>query len=256
MNFPVALNTFFGSALIIILIFAECLLKYTGNRKNKKLFCAILIIVFSSLSVDFIFFLFISSENINIMQISFRIIWPIIAALLLYFYLFVMLKENRIDILTGLGNRYSFFEFFNRLSRNKTGESWSVAMIDINNFKSINDIYGHLEGDNALRNLSNIIRICAKKSDFTARYGGDEFILVVRNENEINKLIAGIEYELGKLNNKSNKPYNIEISYVFDTFVADGSKPIDVFLNHIDMLMHKSNEEKRRAGDIKAEEKA
>jgi len=253
MNFPNVLNTFFGSALIIILLFAECILNFSGNRQIKRLFCSVLIIVFSCLVLDFIYSLFLLDYNINIELLSFRMIWPITAALLLFVYLFFMIKENRVDILTGLGNRYSFFEFFNRLSRNKTGDSWSIAILDINNFKSINDIYGHLEGDNALRNLAKAIKKCSKKTDFTARYGSDEFILVTRSENELNKLIAGIEEELAAFNDKNNKLYDLEISYGFDTYIADGNTPIDTFLNHISNLVYRNNEEERRTGDLNTE---
>jgi len=254
MNFPTVLNTFFGSGLIIVLIFAECFLNYTGIKRNKRLFCYVLIIIFLSLVIDSFIFSSMPKENANFFLVSIRIIWPVIAALLLGIYLFIMLKENRIDNLTGLGNRYSFFEFFNKLSRNKTGEAWSVAMIDVNNFKMINDIYGHLEGDNALRSLAHIIKVSLKRSDFSARYGGDEFILVTKNENEMNKLITKIEYDLKKHNDTSNKLYNIEISYGIDTYIADGSRQIDVFINHIVKLMHKNNEEKRRSGDSRTGE--
>jgi len=304
MNLSNVLNTFFGSALIIIVIFAECAAKYSSDRILKKIFCSFLVTTILFLAMDFVFSkfnmiatdLFIKNNNIriglnvlpvffalciviylrktyrnnsqlfiflfafylismilNILIVSAKLIWPVMTALLLYAYLFIILKENRTDNLTGLNNRYSFFDFFSRLSRNKTGESWEMAMIDINNFKSINDIYGHLEGDNALRNLAQIIKSCSKKSDFTARYGGDEFVLVTRGaENKINDLITSIEDKLSILNQKNNKLYNIEISYGFDLFVADGNRQIDDFLNHIDKLMRKHNEENRRSGDFRA----
>ena len=252
MDFPNVLNTFFGSALIIILLFAECILNFSGNRQIKKLFCSVLIVVFTCLILDLFYSIFLLDYNVNIELLSFRMIWPITAALLLFVYLFFMIKESRIDILTGLGNRYSFFEFFNRLARNKTGDSWSIAILDINNFKSINDIYGHLEGDNALRNLAKAIKKCSKKTDFTARYGGDEFILVSKAENGLDIFINKINQELFLYNEKNEKPYNIEISFGLDTFVADGSKTIDDFLSSIDKYMHKHNDESRRAGDSKA----
>jgi len=251
MSLSNALNIFFGSSLIIIIVFAECAIKYTGNRKTKKMFCALLIIALAVLTIDFALSFFVFNHITNIFYSLSKLIWPFISALFLYLYLFVILKENRTDNLTGLGNRYSFFEFFNKLSHNKTGDTWEIAMLDIKNFKSINSIYGHLEGDNALCNLAKIIKSCAKKTDFTARYGGDEFILITRAETGINKLITSIEDELVKLNEKSEKLYNIEISYGFDSYTADGDRQIDDFLNHIDRLMHSQVEESRRAGDLK-----
>ncbi|MCL2441553.1 MAG: GGDEF domain-containing protein [Treponema sp.] len=186
-----ALNIFFGSAVIIILIFADCALKFTGSRTHKIIFCISLTLTFFALTADFISFIYFDVP-VNAFLISSKIIWPFIAALYLFIYLFIVLKENSIDVLTGLGNRYSFFYFINKLARNKKSETWEIAMIDINNFKSINDIYGHLEGDNALINFSKVIKSCAGKSDFSARYGGDEFILFTKQENNINSLVQKI----------------------------------------------------------------
>ncbi|MCL2229749.1 MAG: GGDEF domain-containing protein [Treponema sp.] len=228
---------------------AECTINYAGNRKGKKAFSAILVITLFSLIVDFLLSYFITGKGDELTFSLTKFIWPFLSALFLYVYLFIMLKENKTDSLTGLDNRYSFFEYIGRISRNKSGDSWSIAMLDINNFKSINDIYGHLEGDNALLNLARAIKKCSKKSDFTARYGGDEFILVAKTETGINDFISNIENELTVYNDASEKLYNIEISYGFDTFQANGNRPINEFLVHIDKLMHKNNEEKRRAGD-------
>ena len=247
MNLPYALNTFFGPALIIILIFAECMIKYSSNRKIKTVFVAFLTVTFLSMTIDFI----LSAFNIfNV--ISVKLIWPIMAALLLYAYLFIVIKENKIDTLTGLDNRYSFYEFTGRLSRSRSGESWTIAILDIDNFKSINEIYGNLEGDSALRNLARIIKDCVRKTDFAARYGGDEFVIITKVKADIDNLVANIKEELGKHNKNSTTPYDIEISCEFDTYTADGSIPINKFLKNIDELMYKRNKESRRTGDLKA----
>jgi len=251
MNLSIALNTYFGSALIIIIVLAECAIKYKGNRKDKKIFCFILTAALLLLIADFLHSFPVLNHGDTPRFSPINFMWPFLSAFLLFIYLFIMLKENKTDNLTGLDNRYSFIEYFGKISRNKNGESWSIAMLDINNFKSINDIYGHLEGDNALLNLTKAIKTCSRKNDFTARYGGDEFILVAKTKTGINEFIKEIESELEKFNASSEKLYSIEISYVFDTFVADGSMPINEFLAHIDKLMHKHNEENRRAGDVK-----
>jgi len=250
MSLANTLNTFFGSALIILLIFAECVFNYSGNRKTKKIFCTVLIITLLALAISYIYSYFSLIQISPVLALINKLFWPVIAAFYLYIYLFIILKENRTDTLTGLDNRYSFFDFFNKISRNKNGESWSIAMIDINNFKSINDIYGHLEGDIALRNLAKAIKTCSRKADFSARYGGDEFILITRSEKDLVNTINKIEEQLIKINEKREKLYDLEISYEIETFITDGSRPTDEYLSHIDKLMLKHNKETRRASDI------
>jgi len=248
MNLSYALNTFTGPALIIIIIFAECTVKFSSNRKLRKLFCTILIAVFILLIADFAYSFFSFNKNAGNF-IEYRIIWPVIAALLLFIYLFVILKENKTDYLTGLDNRYSFFEFVHKFTRNKNGKSLIIAMIDIFNFKSINETYGNLEGDNALRNMAQIIKFCCKKSDFAARYGGDEFVLAVKAETGIDVLMDRINESLNLYNKNNRKPYEVKIIYGFDAYFSDDNRRIDDFLNHINNLMHMNTEEKRRAGD-------
>jgi len=164
---------------------------------------------------------------------------------------YIVQYDTKIDSLTGIGNRYSFNEFTDKLSRNKSGESWAIVMIDMDHFKSINDKFGHLEGDNALRDMASIIKSSLRPHDFAARYGGDEFVLATRVENGIADLIGRIKTEAAKINEQNLKPYKIEISYGFDIYTADGSKPISEFLNHIDDLMYKQKEKNRRAEDKK-----
>ena len=89
--------------------------------------------------------------------------------------------EAKIDPLTGVFNRRSMeIMLINQLSIAKIANTpFSVAMIDIDDFKKINDTYGHLIGDCVLRNLAMIIRENLRKSDFVFRYGGEEFLVLL-----------------------------------------------------------------------------
>ena len=225
---------------------------------TDNLYCVIIFllpIIFSFYDIFFIrrhrsqtFILYIISLCVNIMTGSSQFFWPVMAALLLFDYLFLIYNESRMDNLTGLNNRNSFYEFIGRLLRNKTGESWNIVLIDINNFKTINNIYGYLEGDAVLRMFAQVIRKCVGKSNFIARFGGDEFVLVARADTNVKKIMSDIVEELNEYNN-SEKPYSIEISYGVDTFVTDGKRQIDSFLDHLDMLVKKQYEGYPNAGD-------
>ncbi|MGE5473199.1 MAG: diguanylate cyclase [Ignavibacteriales bacterium] len=97
-----------------------------------------------------------------------------------------MEKLATIDGLTQVHNRRYFNEvFLTEFSDLKKNSAVSVAMMDIDNFKKINDTYGHLVGDAVLKNVASIIKntICASDSDdyLVARYGGEEFVILFRN---------------------------------------------------------------------------
>lgn len=90
------------------------------------------------------------------------------------------------DALTGLGNRHAMAEMFPReLNRCTTGEHpVSLIMIDIDQFKTFNDRFGHVAGDRALSAVANVLRTQFRTKDLLARYGGDEFAVLLPEVNE------------------------------------------------------------------------
>jgi len=246
MSLPQALNTFLGPALIIILILIEYSIKSCGYIIVKKISRIVLVA-----ALVFIVFDFISSMQNIILFESSGILWIGIAALFLFIYLFVILHETKIDNITGLDNRYSFFQYAAKLARNRSGESWVIIMLDINNFKMINNIYGYTEGDDASRQLAKIITVHSENIDFSARYGGDEFIIVSKTPYYIDAIVSGILSDLDIFNKKGEKPYNIEVNYYSEIFTTDGKWHIDDLVNNIERRVKNQNEESRRAGDIK-----
>lgn len=94
-----------------------------------------------------------------------------------------MIQDQQIynDALTNLNNRRHLNHFLEeRLSKASPERPVTVYMIDINGFKSINDRFGHVEGDNALRFFADVFRdVGSRYNAFIARYGGDEFSLVL-----------------------------------------------------------------------------
>jgi diguanylate cyclase (GGDEF)-like protein/PAS domain S-box-containing protein len=84
------------------------------------------------------------------------------------------------DGLTGLNNRHAFelriLEETSRCSR--FGKACSVLLLDVDHFKAYNDTYGHLQGDQILREVALILKSQARTIDFVARYGGEEFVFI------------------------------------------------------------------------------
>jgi diguanylate cyclase (GGDEF)-like protein len=190
---------------------------------------------------------------IDILEERTVLVWPCFTTAMLYAYFFIIKSDSRIDSLTGIGNRYCFNEFIDKLSRQSgkgsNQDPYAIVMIDMDRFKEINDTLGHLEGDNALKDMAAIIKGCIRHSDFAARYGGDEFVLATRAKNDIEKLMFRIQQAIDIQNEKKIRKYRIEMSYGHDVFIAGGDRSIQEFLTHIDNLMYKQKSKRRRSSD-------
>ncbi|TFG50502.1 MAG: sensor domain-containing diguanylate cyclase, partial [Candidatus Brocadiia bacterium] len=102
-------------------------------------------------------------------------------------------KQATTDGLTGLANHRTFYETLEKeLWRSRRfGGKISVVMIDVDNLKKTNDKYGHRAGDKVIREISIKIRQCIRQIDTAARYGGDEFAVILPNTSLDDALMVG-----------------------------------------------------------------
>lgn len=91
--------------------------------------------------------------------------------------------QASIDVLTGLNNRRSLETMLPEMMQKcrQQGKDLSVLMVDVDNFKLLNDLRGHGAGDDFLRSIGQLIRSSIRASDVGFRYGGDEFVIVLPN---------------------------------------------------------------------------
>ena len=132
---------------------------------------------------------------------------------MVYMYLTAIDDLVSLDPLTSLNNRAQLNRYvIQELQHSSENNKHYVVMLDLNDFKSINDKYGHIEGDKALLKASEIIKqVCGKDKNrpFIARYGGDEFIIIVKtdNENDIRELEDNLKKAFKEENENNQKDY-------------------------------------------------
>ena len=92
-------------------------------------------------------------------------------------------KKSKTDGLTALYNHKYIYERLEQeiLKAKKFNKTLSIIMFDIDHFKSVNDTYGHQEGDNVILSVANALRTQCRKFDILGRYGGEEFLVILPN---------------------------------------------------------------------------
>jgi len=109
----------------------------------------------------------------------------------------------QVDGLTGLANRRTYQEAVDRLltQARQTGQSLSLLVFDVDNFKKYNDVHGHQAGDDVLRWVAKLLRSGVRKTEVVGRYGGEEFVVVLPDTTYeqamviANKLVAKVRTE-------------------------------------------------------------
>lgn len=167
----------------------------------------------------------------------------------LLFMLIVFLRfqnlEMLVDPLTGLGNRRRMQLYIDKLSRKRKGE-FSAIVFDIDDFKDINDLYGHIYGDRVLIVISKILEKSAGNKKITCiRYGGDEFIVITPKE-EVNEFIAKFKKLLSEFNDHKEFPSKIDVSIGVSEFTVNSEINMEYIINTADKLMYEKKKLKKR----------
>ena len=158
------------------------------------------------------------------------------------------MEENAIkDGLTNILNRYAFNKDYQNLLKLvlRTDKQLMIILGDLNGLKYINDTFGHIEGDNAIRMSALAFQISCNDFEKCYRFGGDEFVLVSAGyytENDAHDKITKINTFLNNYNKTSQKPYPVSISlgYYCGDFKHD--KPIEYYIKIADLMMFREKQ--------------
>ncbi len=141
-----------------------------------------------------------------------------------------VVNENIHDKLTGLFNRAYFDEAYNlQVSLAKRYlDDFTILFLDIDNFKDINDTYGHLAGDETLRRIAKIINSHKRDSDIAARFGGEEFVLLMTRTDNVSAFICAerLREEIAKLEiHYQNQSFKVTVSGGIASFPFNSEDP-------------------------------
>lgn len=146
------------------------------------------------------------------------------AVMMIYFYIQSLNDQVSLDDLTRLNNRTQLKKYVTSESTRQGEKSAHyILMIDLNKFKHINDQYGHIEGDMALKRAADALReACSDKmlKTFIARYGGDEFIVIAKTKDEerIRQLCTLIKETIIRHNTEAESPYELTASIGYSKY--------------------------------------
>ncbi len=160
------------------------------------------------------------------------------------YYYRALKRIATIDPLTRIGNRRVFERVFSKeVARCKRyGGEVSLLMIDINDFKDINDQFGHSAGDIVLKNFARILRQSVRKVDVIARYGGDEFVVLMPNtpKDKAEKVKQRILTKIEKYNKSGEVlPFRVSIG-----LHAAGPESVEDLLLDADMDLYRQKSRK------------
>lgn len=175
------------------------------------------------------------------------LIGPALTFSFLVAFVYIQSKNMELDYLTGLYTRKELEYYVDVLSkRKKLKKHYGGLMIDIDNFKSINDEYGHDAGDRVLREVSDAFQKCFRNTDFVARIGGDEFVAIceIQSYSDLEIIVKRVRNQIDLINTFAHFPFLISLSIGYDHWDTKNIVK-DEFMIHIDKKMYFEKDAKR-----------
>ena len=167
--------------------------------------------------------------------------WVGVTLSLLITYFNLQSRNLNTDFLTGVNNRLYFQDYIREKIRGSTEKkTFGAIMADIDHFKSINDTYGHAIGDEALKDAVGILKSALRRDDFIARFGGDEFLMIIdaQSREDLEEAVSRIREKTEEFNNRNMKPYRLSFSLGYDVYPAGTKTNSDTYIDRLDQKMY------------------
>ena len=165
-------------------------------------------------------------------------------------YILYTNAQAKRDLMTGAGSRNAYLEKMDHLNRQIADgkASFAIGIFDLNNLKQINDTFGHVEGDFAIKETARIIgEVMAEEDAVIGRTGGDEFVAIfaIKPPNDIRSYIRELHKKCEAFNAKSDKPYYVEVSIGATSFICTPDADISSLLRKADDCLYEAKQNRR-----------
>jgi len=226
------------STLIIFILLIAAFAVGVRNRKtidSKQLFSLLFFPVPPVVGIILQIFIYGISFALNSIVLSLLIV-------------ILNIKDDTIltDYLTGIGNRKKFESILKKSVRKSSkNKTFSLVMLDIDEFKEINDTFGHEMGDKALQVSADLLEKCSRSKDYVARFGGDEFCLLldINDIASLEAMVRRIKDSVNRLNDSGEFPFRLKFAIGYAVYDYQTDMKAEDFVKHVDVLMY---ENKRR----------
>ncbi len=178
---------------------------------------------------------------------GFPVTWPMMTVSLFQFFIHFMSTIINTDHLTRVANRFELDKYAEVLTkRPPLNRVIGGLMIDVNDFKKINDTHGHNVGDAALSLAASILRNSVRREDFVARYGGDEFVVLcpIKDSCHINIILNRIQNMVAEANLKKDYPFELSFSVGYGVYSPSDDGSVTKFIERLDRLMYEDKHHK------------
>lgn len=156
----------------------------------------------------------------------------------------------RSDTLTGVLNRKAFIEGAEQIcARMKEGHTCAFVMVDVDNFKQVNDRFGHAYGDRVLRRIADTLCSSIRTSDLVARMGGDEFLLLLQDVISEDALLEKLTYLREQIYQRVSSDIVISCSFGAACYPVDGNTFDELYFKS-DVALYAAKEDGRNCACI------